>query len=228
MTGNNQIPTHVGLILDGNRRWAKERGLKPIEGHKKGYDTFRDIADAALKKGIRFLTVFAFSTENWQRANEEVAFLMSFTAKILRTEIKNLHKQNIRFVWLGSEDGLDTKLVKSLRDAETLTAQNDGGTFCYCFNYGGQAEIAEAAESLRTMGTKITVDSLANALYAPEIPPIDFIIRTSGEQRISNFMLWRAAYSELYFTKVYWPDFSVADLDVALADYAARQRRFGQ
>ena len=221
------IPHHIGIILDGNRRWATQRGLPGVEGHRVGFNTLQTVADYALERGVKYLSVYAFSTENWTRSNEEVLFLMAFLRKQLKKEIAALHKKGVRFLWLGRAEKLDKKLVQELHDAEQLTRNNKKGTFCLCFNYGGQAEIADAAAKAVERG-EVTEQTIAENLYGgSDIPAIDLLIRTSGEQRISNFMLWRAAYSELFFTDVFWPDFSKDDLDEALAHYASRQRRFG-
>lgn len=221
------VPHHIGIILDGNRRWASQRGLPGVEGHRAGFDSLQTIADHALEKGVKYLSVYAFSTENWARSHEEVLFLMTFLRRQLKKEISALHKKGVRFLWLGRTDKLDEKLVQELHGAEELTANNQKGTFCLCFNYGGQAEIADAAAKAASKG-EVTEQTIAANLYGgTDIPPVDLLIRTSGEQRISNFMLWRAAYSELFFTDVLWPDFSNDDLDEALAHYASRQRRFG-
>jgi undecaprenyl diphosphate synthase len=223
-----QIPQHVGIILDGNRRWAKQRSVSVMEGHKKGFDTFRVIADAALERGVKYLSIYAFSTENWNRTKDEVKFLLGFVQLVLKKYLNDLEKKNVRFIWFGSEEGLDTKIVNLFRSTEEATKNNTAGTLCLCFNYGGQQEIAEAAEQLRLKNKEITQESIQSSLYGgSEVPPVDLLIRTSGEERISNFMLWRAAYSELYFSDVLWPDFSVKNLDEALAEYAKRQRRFG-
>lgn len=225
---NVSIPKHVGIVLDGNRRWAKQRGLSAQEGHKKGFETFRRIADAGLERGIPYLSVFAFSTENWNRTKDEVTFLMRFIQIVMKQYISELRKKNIRFIWVGSENGLDTKIIKMLRSAEESSKNNTTATFCLCFNYGGQQEIVEAAQKLADSQTSISVDTLSAELYGGvDVPPIDLVIRTSGEKRLSNFMLWRVAYSELYFTDILWPDFTPKDLDNALAEYAARKRRFG-
>lgn len=223
------VPRHLGLILDGNRRWAKAHGLPSAEGHRQGFEVFRTIADAALERGIKYLSIYAFSTENWARSHDEVAFLMAFIKQLIKKHIQELHKKGVRFIWLGSIDKLDNKIITMLRDAETLTAKNTGGTFALCFNYGGHQEIADAAKAVQDAGEEMSVGNIERHLYgAGNLPPIDFLIRTSGEHRISNFMLWRAAYSELYFTDVLWPDFTVGELDKALAEYASRQRRFGK
>jgi len=228
MSEQKLLPKHVGIILDGNRRWAKQHGLSAQEGHKKGFETFKTIADASLERGIACLSVFAFSTENWNRTKDEVSFLMSFIQIVLKKYLNDLKKKNVRFIWLGSESGLDKRLIEQLRRAEASSKDNTAGTFCLCFNYGGQQEITEAAQKVASTGVAITTDSLAAELYGgADVPPIDLVIRTSGEQRISNFMLWRAAYSELYFSEKLWPDFTPDDLDSALVEYAARQRRYG-
>ncbi len=228
MSEQKLLPKHVGIILDGNRRWAKQHGLSAQEGHKQGFEAFKKIADAGLERGIAYLSVFAFSTENWNRTKDEVSFLMRFIQIVVKKYISELTKKNIRFIWLGSEDGLDDKIIRMLRGAEESSKNNTTATFCLCFNYGGQQEITEAAQKVASTGVAITTDSLAAELYGgADVPPIDLVIRTSGEKRISNFMLWRAAYSELYFTDILWPDFTPRDLDDALADFAARKRRYG-
>jgi len=228
MSEQKLLPKHVGIILDGNRRWAKQHGLSAQEGHKQGFEAFKKIADAGLERGIAYLSVFAFSTENWNRTKDEVSFLMSFIQIVLKKYLNDLKKKNVRFIWLGSESGLDKRLIEQLRRAEASSKDNTAGTFCLCFNYGGQQEITEAAQKVASTGVAITTDSLAAELYGgADVPPIDLVIRTSGEQRISNFMLWRAAYSELYFSEKLWPDFTPDDLDSALVEYAARQRRYG-
>lgn len=223
------IPSHLGLILDGNRRWAKARGLSSIEGHKKGSDTLKLISEACLERGIKYLTVYAFSTENWARSKEEVRFLMTLAGMQLKSHIEELHKKGVRFIWLGCEEKLDKNLVKMLRAAEEKTKNNTAGTFSACFNYGGHKEIVDAVRAIEKEGLEVTEQSISDHLYGgKDIPPVDFLIRTSGENRISNFMLWRAAYSEMYFTDVLWPDFSTKDLDEALDEYASRHRRFGK
>lgn len=228
MSKDTSVPTHVGIILDGNRRWAKKNGLPTSEGHREGFETFNDIANHALERGVKFLTIYAFSTENWSRTKEEVSFLMGFAAQMLKSRIKELHKKGVRFIWLGSRENLDVSFLQLLADAEELTKDNDKATLSLCFNYGGQQEIIDAVKSAQEAGEEITTESIERHLYGgTQIPAVDFLIRTSGEHRISNFMLWRTAYSELYFTDVLWPDFHEQEFDKALAEYATRQRRFG-
>ncbi|MCU0667329.1 MAG: polyprenyl diphosphate synthase [Patescibacteria group bacterium] len=225
---SNIIPNHVGIILDGNRRWAKSKGLTPMDGHKAGFESFKKVSEAGLDKGIKFLSAFAFSTENWQRSKDEVSFLMSFIQFVMKKYINELQEKNIRFIWLGSEDGLSKKIINQLRRAEDLSKNNTRATFCLCFNYGGYQEIVDGANKLLNNNQAITAENLGSAIYGGnEVPPVDLLIRTSGEERISNFMLWRVAYSELYFSNKLWPDFTPQDLDVALNEYAHRQRRFG-
>jgi undecaprenyl diphosphate synthase len=222
------IPNHLGIILDGNRRWAKNNGLPTSEGHREGFETFSDIADYALERGVKYLSIYAFSTENWARSKDEVNFLMGFMKTLIKTRIKELHKKGVRFVWFGTTEKLDEKIIAMFREAEELTAQNTSATLALCFNYGGKQEIVDAVHKIQATGGAVTAESIESNLYGgADIPPVDFLIRTSGEHRISNFMLWRAAYSELYFTDVLWPNFSVQELDKALAEYAQRQRRFG-
>lgn len=225
------IPTHLGLILDGNRRWAKEHGVSKIEGHRRGYQTLKDITKAAMDRGVAYVSVYAFSTENWKRASDEVKALMDLAYHVIAHDIKDLNKENIRVIWMGSREHVSAKLLKAIAKAEESTKDNTRGTLAICFNYGGQQEILDATRKLIAEGRQpeeITTEVFEQALYAPEVPPVDFLIRTSGEERISGYMLWRAAYAEFYFTPKYWPDFSIRDLDIALAEFARRNRRIGQ
>lgn len=225
------IPRHVGLILDGNRRWAKAKGLPTLEGHRQGYQNLIDICTAALDRGVEYLSAYIFSMENWNRTEKEVKYLMDLAYKILTRDVKKLHKENVRVVWLGSRHRLSNKLLKAIEKTEESTRNNTRGTLCLCFNYGGHEEILDAARKLVAQGVSprgITKDVFTAALYAPEVPPLDFLIRTSGELRTSGFMLYRSDYAELYFVEKHWPDFSVEDLDDALAEYARRKRRFGK
>ncbi len=222
------LPTHIGFILDGNRRWAKANGKPTFEGHRQGLETLKEVSLAAFDKGIDYVSAYAFSEENWQRTQEEVSYLMGLTIKAMTKHLNTFHDAGIRLVMLGSRNRLDKKVLKAIDEAIETTKNNTRGTLALCFNYGGHQEIAAAAQALVDQNEQtITPEKLAQHLYAPEIPPVDLIIRTSGERRISGFMLWRASYSELYFTDVMWPDFSVKDLNAACSDYAHRQRRFG-
>jgi undecaprenyl diphosphate synthase len=223
-------PTHLGLILDGNRRWARERGLRPFEGHRRGYFRLKKIALAAFERNIPYVSAFVFSTENWKRNEKEVAYLLDLLQWVATHEIRTLHKKNIKVLFLGAEMGLSESLLKAIRKAEVRTADNTAGTLVLCLNYGGQQELSDAVSSLIRSGVQadqVTPELITKHLYGPSLPPLDLIIRTSGEQRLSGFMLWSAAYAELKFVLKYWPAFTVADLEAALRDYAMRQRRYG-
>ncbi len=227
---NNAVPQHIGLILDGNRRWAREKGLPTLEGHRKGYENLKTVARAAFDRGVEYVSAYIFSTENWSRTKEEVDYLMNLAMTIATKDAKKLIKENIKIVVLGIEEKVPPKLVKAWRETEEASKNNTGGTLALCFNYGGHQEIADAVKSLIAIGIdadEVTPEVVAKNLYHPEIPPVDFMVRTSGEQRISNFMLWRMAYAEMYFANVHWPAFDVAQLDEALAEFACRSRRFG-
>jgi undecaprenyl diphosphate synthase len=224
------VPQHIGFILDGNRRWAKERGMLVMQGHQQGYETLKVTVEAAFDKGVRYVSAYVFSTENWNRTHEEVGFLMSLTLRMVTRDLKEMHKKGIRIIWLGSPDRVSEKLVKSLREAEEITKDNTKGTLAVCFNYGGQKEIVDAVANIVASGVvagDVTEELIAKNLYGADVPPVDLLVRTSGEQRISNFMLWRAAYSELLFVDKQWPDFSEQDLDAVIAEFSSRQRRFG-
>lgn len=224
------VPVHLGLILDGNRRWAQERGLKPFEGHRRGYLRLKKIAQAAFDRNVRYVSAFVFSTENWQRSQEEVAYLMDLLNWVAVHEMNKLHKRNIRILFAGTENGLNKNVLETIKKVEAKTARNTGGTLLICLNYGGQQELADAAAKMIKSGvksTQVTPELLNKYLYRPDVPPLDLIIRTSGEQRLSGFMLWQAAYAELKFVFKHWPAFTVKDLDAALKDYTTRQRRFG-
>ena len=226
----NSIPNHVAIIPDGNRRWAKGKGVTTLQGHQKGVEAMRWIAESIFDRGVKYMTLYLFSTENWNRPRGEVRYLMKLFYKVATIEVQKLHKRGIRVLFLGSREGLDPALVKVMEDGETLTAENQGGTLSLCLNYGGQPELAEAFSAMLADDIKpnqVTPELITKYMYAPDLPPVDFIIRASGEERTSGFMMWRAAYAELYFTEVLWPDFKAADLDKALGEYASRQRRFG-
>jgi undecaprenyl diphosphate synthase len=227
----SSIPLHVGLILDGNRRWARARGLSTLQGHRIGYDNLKDIAKAAFNRGVGYVSAYIFSTENWDRTKREVNYLMNLAYRMLTKDVHELNEENIKIIWLGSPEKLSAKLVQAIASAEELTKNNTKGTLCICFNYGGKQEIADSFNQLmKTKKSKsvVTVDDVNNNIYHPEVPPVDLVIRTSNERRFSGFMLWRLTYAEFYFVKKYWPDFSVADLSRILRDYSKRDRRFGQ
>ena len=210
------IPNHVGYIVDGNRRWAKQRGLPAYEGHLAGYSNLHEIAAETFKKGVKFVSVYVFSTENWKRSRSEVGRLLGLLLKALTADIPELQKNNIKLEILGSTDGLDVKTIKAIQEAESETANNTAGTLALCFNYGGQKEIVDAVKKIVQSGKSaddISIELIDKNLYKPEIPPIDLIVRTSGEQRLSNFMLWRSAYSELIFIDKMWPDLTTKDFD---------------
>lgn len=223
-------PTHLGLILDGNRRWARANGLPTLEGHRQGYENLKTIAKGAFERGVQFVSAYIFSTENWQRTTEEVTYLMNLALKIASEDSKQLIKENIKIVVLGTDDRVSPKLIQAWHKAEELSKNNTGGTLAICFNYGGTTEITNAVREIVDSGVqsaKVTETLIAEHLYHPEVPAVDLMIRSSGENRISNFMLWRMAYAELYFLEKHWPDVTVEDLELALTDYAKRCRRYG-
>ena len=225
-----QVPKHLGLILDGNRRWAREHDLTIFEGHQKGYENLKVISDAAFAEGVEYVSAYVFSTENWNRSREEVAYLMKLLLWIVRHEVDNFSKHGIRLRTMGSKFRLGKALVKAIHNAEEKTKNNTGGTLLLCLNYGGQQEIVDAMKRIVEAGTpasEITADLISQNLYVPGVPPVDLIIRTSGDQRLSNFMLWEGAYSELMFTKTYWPDFDTAELKQMFIKYNQIQRRMG-
>jgi undecaprenyl diphosphate synthase len=225
------VPQHVGLILDGNRRWARANGLPQLEGHRKGYQNLHRIALHARDKGVKYISAYVFSTENWDRSKEEVDYLMDLLVWVATKEIDKYVRDGFKIVFAGTRTRLSARVLQAIENAEAKTAHNDRATVLLCMNYGGHTELAEGVARLVADGVtedKVTKEKLAEYLYHPEIPPVDLIIRTSGEQRLSNFMLWRAAYAELYFTPVHWPGFGPGDLDAALEEYVARFRRFGK
>jgi len=225
------LPIHLGLILDGNRRWAKTNGHSTAEGHRQGYENLKTVAKAALKYGVRYVSAYVFSTENWQRDRKEVADIMKLLRWVLKHEAKEFHKEGIRLRVVGSKAKLGAALVTAIHDAEKMTKDNTRGTILLCLDYGGQQEIVDAVKIIARNGTKpedITADMIAQHLYAPDIPAPDLIIRTSGEQRLSNFLLWESAYAELMFNKKMWPEFSEQDLMKAINKYSRLKRRFGK
>lgn len=230
-TADKSIPNHLGLILDGNRRWAKSRGLPILEGHRQGAEAFKTVSLAAFDRGISYVSAYVFSSENWQRTEEEVGYLMNLLLKAIEKHLATFDKADIKIIVLGRREGLDKKVLKAIEKTESKTAGNTRGTLALCFSYGGKDELVDAVKQVVSSGVSasdITQDTLQAALYYPEVPGVDLMIRTSGEQRTSGFMLYRSDYAELYFTETYWPDFNEVELDKALADYAQRKRRFGK
>jgi len=224
------VPQHLGLILDGNRRWAKEHGLPSIEGHRRGHIALKRIVRSAIKRGVRYISAYVFSTENWSRDKEEVQALMKMLVWALKHEIKEFNKEGIRLRVIGSKLQLGHAIASAIAEAEEATKDNNRGTLLLCLDYGGQQEIVDAVKHITELGyapEDINADLIAKFLYAPDVPPVDLVIRTSGEQRISNFLLWESAYSELLFDKANWPDFDEKRLEAAFAEYTKRQRRFG-
>lgn len=227
---STEIPQHIGFIVDGNRRWAKQHGLPTYEGHLAGYNALKEVALATLAAGVKYMSAYVFSTENWKRSEDEVSRLMALTLRVVKADISLFLENNVRLKVIGSREGLSDKLVKAIDEAEEKTASMTGGTFLMCLNYGGQLEIAEACKKIIQEGTLaegVTPELIAQNLYAPEVPPLDLVVRTSGEQRLSNFMLWRSAYSEFLFLEKFWPDMTKDDVSSILEEYARRGRRFG-
>jgi undecaprenyl diphosphate synthase len=224
------IPRHVGYIVDGNRRWAKERGLAPYEGHVAGYKVVHEVIKATFEAGVEFVSAYIFSTENWKRDQDEINKILNLFFQLLNDDISILNENNIKFKVLGSRMGLSSELIKAIDDAEKSTAKNSRGTFALCFNYGGQLEIVEAVQNIIKEGSAaddIDVDFISKHIYVPEVPPIDIVVRTSGEKRLSNFMLWRSAYSEIMFLDKMWPDMTKSDVTDIINEYSNRSRRFG-
>jgi undecaprenyl diphosphate synthase len=228
MTGTSRVRHHIAIVMDGNGRWATRRYLPRAAGHKKGLDTLRVCLRHCGERGVKVLTVFAFSSENWNRPADEVSGLMELLAGALSREVPQLRQEGVRVHFVGERAGLSDKVCAGLDQAEAATAGNHRLIFNVCFNYGGRWDIVQAAARLAQRGVPVTEDSLGRELALSHVPDPDLLIRTGGEQRISNFLLWQAAYAELYFSDRLWPDFDEAALDEAIADYAGRERRFGR
>jgi undecaprenyl diphosphate synthase len=230
-----RVPRHVAIVMDGNGRWATQRGLPRTEGHGAGEEALWDTVKGAVEVGVRWLTVYAFSTENWSRPPSEVRYLMNFNRGLLQRRRDELHAMNVRIRFIGRRDWrVPRSVLKQIKISEELTAANTGMTFTIAFNYGGRVEIVDAVRQIAREareGTlkpdKIDAAAIASRLYGPDAPDPDLLIRTSGEMRISNFLLWEVAYSELWFTPVFWPDFNREHLFEAIRDYQKRDRRFG-
>lgn len=222
------VPRHVAIVMDGNGRWAKKRRLPRVAGHKQGVDALRRTVRACLERHVQVLTVFAFSSENWNRPEDEVSGLMELLGMALSREVPKLHKNGVQLHFPGDSTGLSARLLQGLQKAEQTTAGNDKMVLNVCFNYGGRWDIAQAARTLVEQGRDITEAGLCETMALAHVGDPDLLIRTGGEMRISNFLLWQCAYSELFFTPCLWPDFDAAELDRAFADFAGRERRFGQ
>ncbi|HJW08464.1 MAG TPA: polyprenyl diphosphate synthase [Holophagaceae bacterium] len=224
------VPTHVAIILDGNGRWAAQRGLARIKGHKAGVRAVEDILDEAADLGIKHLSLYAFSTENWKRPAAEVSALMALLRLYLRMFVPRLRRKNTRFHHLGSMEGMPSGVQKDIRELEASTAHHGGMVFHLAVNYGSRLELTQAARRCVEDGLRpeqITEEAIQSRLWTGDAPDVDLLIRTSGEHRISNFLLWQCAYAELYLTDILWPDFTPARFREALEDYAQRERRFG-
>ena len=231
----SRVPAHVAIVMDGNGRWAQQRGLPRTEGHGAGETALWDTVKGAVEAGVGWLTVYAFSTENWSRPPSEVLYLMNFNRGLLRRRRDELNEMNVRIRFLGRRDWrVPRSVIREMQTSEDLTRDNTGMTLTIAFNYGGRAEIVDAVKKLlhehdegNLRIEKLSVESIADRMYDPEMPEPDLVIRTSGEQRTSNFLIWQAAYAELWFTPVLWPDFNRETLFEAIRDYQKRSRRFG-
>ena len=221
------VPEHVAIVMDGNGRWANARGLTRVEGHKAGEASLLDVVAGAIQIGVKHLSVYAFSTENWKRSPDEVKFLMGFNRSVLHRRRDQLNDWGVRVRWAGRKPRLWASVIKELQFAEKLTAGNNVLTLTMCVNYGGRQEIVDAVRSIVASGDAITEKSIQKHLYTPELPDVDLFVRSSGEQRTSNFMLWQSAYAEMVFLDTLWPDFSREQLWEAVGLYASRNRRFG-
>lgn len=228
------IPKHIAIIMDGNGRWAQKRGLPRVFGHRQGAETVRRVVEAAANAGVKYLTLFGFSTENWSRPAEEVSELMNLLRHYVRSNVADLQKNNVRLCVIGERERIEPDVLATIEQAEALTAKNDRITLTIAFSYGARQEIvlamrklAEDVQNGKLTPSEIDVSMVSGALLTADLPDPDLLIRTSGEQRISNFMLWQIAYSELVFVDTFWPDFGKDDLDLAIRTYQSRDRRFG-
>jgi undecaprenyl diphosphate synthase len=218
---------HIGIIMDGNRRWAKRNGKPTIAGHKQGFQTLKKILKLAKQLNISYVSVYAFSTENWKRSQEEVNGLMNLLKTALQTQLDDIKSEGIRIVFLGNRNNLDDKIVRLIENTEKETADNTNGTLAICFNYGGKQEVVDAAVQAIEENIDLSEKNIQNYLYHPEVPDVDILVRTGGEKRLSNFMMWRVQYAELFFSDTLWPDFSEQELQDICAEFARRNRRFG-
>ncbi len=228
---NSVIPRHVGYIVDGNRRWAKKHGLPVYEGHLAGYNSFQEVAQATFDSGVEFVSAYSFSTENWERNQTEVKKIMGLALRLFTSDLPLFDKNNIKLIVLGSRENISKRILKAIDNAQAKTANNTKGTLAVCFNYGGQLEIVDAVKKVVQSGIpadSVTIDLVSQNIYAPELPPLDLLVRTSGEQRLSNFMLWRSAYSEIMFIEKFWPDMRKGDVAEIINHFSKRARRFGK
>lgn len=226
----NIVPRHIGYIVDGNRRWARTHGIPTYEGHLAGYNAIIEVMLASFDAGVKYVSAYTFSTENWKRSEDEISKIMGLVLRLLTSDIHILQENDIRLKVLGSRDRLSKGVLKAIAEAEAKTADNTRGTLAVCFNYGGQLEIADACKKIMREGIDpeaVTPEVIAEHLYVPEVPPVDVVVRTSGERRTSNFMLWRSAYSEFIFLDKLWPDMTKDDVTGILEEYSRRSRRFG-
>ena len=226
----SDVPNHIGYILDGNRRWARKHGLPTYEGHLAGYNALSDVIDATSDAGVKYISFYSFSTKNWSRAEDEIRGIMRLIRRLFKSDIKRLVRDGYKVVVLGSREGIPADIAKYIDAAEELSKDGTRATLAVCFNYGGQEEIVRAAQRLIADGksaNEVTVESFASALDHPEVPPCDLIVRTSGELRLSDYMLWRAAYSEFIFLDKFWPEMTKQDVTDILDEYTRRSRRFG-
>ena len=224
------IPKHIAIIMDGNGRWAKQKGMPRVVGHHSGVKSVREVTEAAAEIGVGYLTLYAFSTENWNRPQREVRMLIRLLRYFIKRELNNLHKNGIRLQMLGHLETLPDWLQKQVDDAIHLTADNERMTLNICFSYGGRDDIMMAVQAMmraELTASEVTEEAISEHLSTAGAPDPDLLIRTGGDMRISNFLLWQAAYAELYFTDTYWPDFGREDTDIALAEYGRRKRKFG-
>lgn len=229
----NKVPGHVAIIMDGNGRWAQNRGLKRTKGHQKGAEALKKISEYVYNKKIKVLSVFAFSTENWKRDKEEVDYLMDLFLKAFKENFDSVKKKGVKVVFSGVKEKLSEKVINAMNDMMEETKNNGNGIFNICLNYGGQDEIVEATKKISedVKNNKLEISNINSNVFNKylfnDLPPIDLLIRTSGEYRISNFMLWQMAYAELYFTDVLWPDFDEKEMENAISSFNKRDRRFG-
>lgn len=229
--GTAAVPYHVGIIMDGNGRWAKARGLPRAAGHQAGVDNVKRILEHCVRRGIKVLSIYAFSTENWGRPAEEVSGLMRLLGLTIQRQLNELHKNGVRILHSGRMEGIHPQLQKQILHALDVTRNNERITLNVAFNYGGRAEIVDAVRRIVQDGIvpdNLTEEVLSSYLYTANLPDPDLIVRTGGEWRLSNFLIWQAAYAEYYTTPTFWPDFDEAELDKALAEYGRRERRFGK